>query len=64
MPLVEAKQQVNINLPRTYVQEIEALARAEQRSRASFLQLLIIECLEHRKRNAKPSSDADLASTN
>lgn len=64
MPIAEENQFVNIVLPRTRVQEIEELARAEQRSRSAFLQILIIECLEHRKRATKPDPTTDAALTN
>jgi hypothetical protein len=63
MPIAEENQFVNIVLPRTRVQEIEELARAEQRTRSAFLQILIIECLEHRKRAASSVQSATPATT-
>jgi hypothetical protein len=45
MAIAEENQIVQVVLPRERVKDIDARARAQQRTRSAFVRILILECL-------------------
>jgi hypothetical protein len=46
MAIAEENQIVQVVLPRERVKDIDARARAQQRTRSAFVRILILECLQ------------------